>query len=219
MSRRLALVLVMAVCLGVSYQAVAEMRGAPGGRAGAPTAKQKPLIVPEGYEKVLVTVQLRGGGQPSADAKGQTAGEKPGARGGQSQAKGQAGAPADQRGGGMGRRGAMGGAHAGGCPQTEMNHTLGVTLTQPHGCIVGSVDPKGPAGKAGIKPGDSIVEADGNTVTCPSTFVPALAHIDKSRTVKLTVLRKKTGAGQAAGKPGGASAHPAPKANEKPKGK
>ena len=215
MSRRFALVLVVAVCLGASYQAVAGMPvGGPAGRAGTAAGAQKPLVVPEGYEKIVVTVQL-GGGQPGANAKGQTAGEKPGARGGQSKAQGQAGAPAGQR-GGMGMRGGMmGGGHGGGCPQTEMDHTLGVVLTQPHGCIVGSVDPKGPAAKAGIKPGDSIVEANGNTVTCPSTFVPNLGRMDKSGKMKLTVLRKKGGAGAASAKPSAANTHPASKPKDK----
>jgi hypothetical protein len=179
------------------------------------------VVVPEGYEKIVVTVQPRGGGQAPANAKGEAAGEKTGAQGGESKAKGRAGGPVEQQGGRAARRGPMmgGGGHGSGCPQTEMNQFLGVVLSQPHGCVVGTVNPKGLAGKAGIKSGDSIVEANGVTVTCPSTFAPVLASADKSHGLTLTVLRKKAGASPAAAKPGAAGAHSAPKANEKPKSK
>jgi len=216
MSRGLVLVLIMAVCLGLSYQAVAGMRGGgPGAAAGA----HKPLVVPEGYEKVVLTVQFPGAGQPEAGAKGQAAGAKQGVRGSKPNAGGQANAPADQPSGRMGRRGGMGGGHGGACPQTQMNDALGLGLSQPHGCIVGSVSPNGPTGKAGVKVGDSIVEADGNTVTCPSTFVPYLTGGPNSHAMKLTVLRRKSGAPPAAGKPSPAGAKPAPKADAKAKGK
>jgi membrane-associated protease RseP (regulator of RpoE activity) len=241
-SRKLAFAIVIAVCLAIGYYAIAGTRsapagtgrasagsraslgrgGGPSGRPGAQNTQHKPLVVPEGYEKLVITVQP-GGGQKPANAKGDVAGGESGSP----KAKGQAGAPAQQQGGRAARRGSMmmgGGGHSGGCPQTEMNQYLGVKLSQPHGCIVGNVLPKGLAGKAGIKPGDSIVEANGVTVTCPSTFAPVLMGIDGSHGLKLTVLRKKAEASPTAARSGAASAHSAPKApaaktNKKPAGK
>lgn len=89
------------------------------------------------------------------------------------------------------------------CPQTQVGMALGISIGQPHGCIVQSVLPSGPAGKAGIKQGDSIVEADGKTVTCPSTLAPCLTNTAQPGKVKLTILRRK-GTAAAANKPAGA---------------
>jgi len=227
MNHRFAFVLLIAVCLGVSYHAFAGMRaGRAGGRGGAqPNLAQKPLVVPEGYQKVVVTVELPGTGQPGAPGKGRGAGEKQDARGPQRAGEGRQGGSeggratrGSMRGGRMARRGGAGGGpggHGAGCPQTEVGNLLALSLRQPHGCIVGSVSGKGPAGKAGIKPGDSIVEADGNLVTCPSTFVPYLGLTEKPRKVKLTLLRPKAALGRAEGKPAPANAKPVPQ----PKGK
>ena len=80
---------------------------------------------------------------------------------------------------------------------TEVQGMLGVSLAAPHGCIVGSVFARGRAAAAGIRAGDSIVGADGNAVTCPSTLAPYLRAGQKQ--VKLTIVRSKGGA---QGRPG-----------------
>jgi len=81
MSRRVVFVLFVILCASIAYQATAGMpAGRPGGRAGgSQAAPQKPLVVPEGYEKVLVTVEFRDAGRQAAPAKGPSAG-KQGAR-------------------------------------------------------------------------------------------------------------------------------------------
>jgi len=194
MSRRVVFALFVILCASIAYQATAGMpAGRPGGRAGgSQAAPQKPLVVPEGYEKVLVTVEFRDAGRQAAPAKGPSAG-KQGAR--EAEPKAESGAA-----GRGGRRGGMMGGHGASCPQTQVGQMLGIALSQPHGCIVGSVLPNGRGAKAGIKPGDSIVEADGKTVTCPSVLAPCLQRTAQPGKVKLTILRRKQEA-KAAGKP------------------
>jgi S1-C subfamily serine protease len=76
--------------------------------------------------------------------------------------------------------------------------------------LIGRVLPEGLGAKAGIKPGDSIVKADGIAVSCPQVFVPHLRRTDQPREVKLTVIRAKATA---------IEAPPAASAAEKPAGK
>jgi membrane-associated protease RseP (regulator of RpoE activity) len=215
MMRRLAVLFIVVLGLAVGYQAVAGVResGARGRAGGATAAPQKPLVVPEGYEKIVVTADLSAGkpgasgkpaaGKPAVPSKGGSAAKPAPAKPAPDQGAGAAG-----RGGRGGRRGGMGaGGQGGGCPQTTVSIVLGLSLSQPHGCIVANVTPKGPAGKAGVKSGDSIVEADGKTVTCPSVLAPYLSDTAQPGKVKLTILRRKD-AGSAGQKPTGTK--PAP---------
>jgi membrane-associated protease RseP (regulator of RpoE activity) len=97
-----------------------------------------------------------------------------------------------------GRRPRVGG-HGGGCAVTQVGMILGLHIAQPHGCILGSVMPDGPAAEAGLRAGDGIVGCDGSKVTCPSSLLPHLAADADSREVKLTVLRpKRDGEGERA---------------------
>ncbi len=213
--RRLALVFMVVFGLAFGYQATAGMReGGTRGRAGGGgSVPQKPVVVPEGYEKIVVTVDLAGGkpgaagkpaaGKPVAPSKGGSSAKPAPAKPAPDQ-----GAAAAGRGARGSRRGGMGpGGHGGGCPQTEVGATLGLALSQPHGCIVGNVMPNGPAGKAGVKTGDSIVEADGKTVTCPSVLAPCLSSTAQPGKVKLTILRRKSAA-PAGQKPAGTKSTP-----------
>jgi len=93
--------------------------------------------------------------------------------------------------------GGPGAGHGPRCPQTQINGILGVTITQPHGCVLGQVSAHGPAGKAGLKAGDSIVEADGQVVTCPSALLPFVQPGAKGKTVKLGVMRAKAAGAKA----------------------
>jgi len=86
------------------------------------------------------------------------------------------------------RRGPHGGA---GCPMSESNQLLGIRISRPHGIVVGEVVPDGPAVKAGIKVGDSIVACDGKPVSCPSSLRPMLGRGGKVITVELTIHRPK----------------------------
>ena len=61
-----------------------------------------------------------------------------------------------------------GGAHGGSCPQDQLCNILGVRLAQPHGLVVGTVVPDGPADKAGIKPGDRLAAP----TECPAKIKP-----------------------------------------------
>jgi len=110
--------------------------------------------------------------------------------------------------------------HGGGCPKTQIGTMLGVTIVRPHGCVIGDVNPDGRAAKAGIKPGDSIVECRGVAVSCPQELLPRLTSGREERDVELTIHRPKAGSGTpAAGKPAatkGESA-PAPQGTEAPK--
>jgi predicted metalloprotease with PDZ domain len=88
--------------------------------------------------------------------------------------------------------------HGPNCPQTQVSGLLGVQIGQPHGVILGHVSPTGPAGKAGLKAGDSIIACNGAAVTCPATLLPMLRTGEKPTTVKLTVLRAKSSTAPAA---------------------
>ena len=87
------------------------------------------------------------------------------------------------------------------CPNTATKGLLGLDFSRPEGCVVASTDPGGPAGKAGLLAGDSIIEADGNEVTCPKTLLPYLLRPETPGKVTLTVLRAK---GKESGEGGGA---------------
>lgn len=60
---------------------------------------------------------------------------------------------------------------------------------KPHGALVASVDPDGPAHKAGFKPGDIIVEFDGHPITNSSDLPPLVGNTKVGKTVPVTILR------------------------------
>jgi C-terminal processing protease CtpA/Prc len=78
-----------------------------------------------------------------------------------------------------------------GCPMNAVSLILDISFASPHGCLVGEVHPGGPAAKAGIKPGDSIVAADGSVVSCPSKLLPRVQQGSKPAQVVLTIKRPK----------------------------
>jgi membrane-associated protease RseP (regulator of RpoE activity) len=85
------------------------------------------------------------------------------------------------------------GPHGGaGCPKTECSQLLGIDISSPHGIVVSKVLPGGPAEKAGIKVGDSIVACNGNETSCPSSLRPMLGSGVKVVTVELTIRRPKS---------------------------
>lgn len=66
---------------------------------------------------------------------------------------------------------------------------------KPHGALVASVDPNGPAQKAGFKPGDIIVEFDGHPIANSGELPPLVGNTKVGKSVPVTVLRngeKKT---------------------------
>lgn len=78
-----------------------------------------------------------------------------------------------------------GGAHGGRCPKDQLCNILGVKLAQPHGLVVGTVVPDGPADKAGIKEGDML----GTSAQCPSMTVNRFLPDSDPRELELTVRR------------------------------
>lgn len=179
--------IVLGVC-GVGYAAGGQATPArPAGPAvGKPeenaqsSARRQPRApFAEGtYDTLTVTVELPGAGKAAGPAAGKSSGspqtEEPSGRGA-----------------GRARGSRMGMGPGGGCPREMTGATLGVEIAQPHGCIVGSVSKGGPAGKAGIKVGDSIAACGGQAVTCPATLFPYLQRGGEARKLKLTVYRPK----------------------------
>jgi serine protease Do len=62
-------------------------------------------------------------------------------------------------------------------------------LKQMEGSLIGGVDPKGPADRAGIKPGDVILEFNGEKVTNSTQLRNLAAQTAPGTTVKITLLR------------------------------
>ncbi|WP_034852217.1 Do family serine endopeptidase [Inquilinus limosus] len=62
-------------------------------------------------------------------------------------------------------------------------------LDRPAGVLVNGVDPKGPAGRAGLKVGDVVTAVDGHAVDDPESLRFRLATLDLGATAKLTVRR------------------------------
>ncbi len=114
--------------------------------------------------------------------------------------------PAKGEGGAARPMGRGAGGHGAGCFQSQTGELLGVTISRPHGCVIGSVLPAGPAGKAGIKPGDSIIACDGKEVTCPRMLVMGLGQRPGPREVKLTIVRRDGGPATAGATKAGAPA-------------
>ncbi|WP_186135296.1 PDZ domain-containing protein, partial [Burkholderia gladioli] len=53
-------------------------------------------------------------------------------------------------------------------------------LQKPDGALVSSVDPKGPAAKAGLQPGDVILAVNGRPVTSPEQLRDAVKNAGNS---------------------------------------
>jgi len=95
------------------------------------------------------------------------------------------------------------GPHGGaGCPKTESSQLLGIEIGSPHGIVVSNVVAGGPAEKAGIKVGDSVVACNGTATTCPSGLRPLLGSGRQVVTVKLTIHRPKPATNPAAAEGG-----------------
>jgi Do/DeqQ family serine protease len=62
-------------------------------------------------------------------------------------------------------------------------------LKEPNGGVVESVDPQGPAARAGIRPGDVIVALQGDPVTDGNTLRNRIASTPPGTPVKLTIVR------------------------------
>ena len=64
-------------------------------------------------------------------------------------------------------------------------------LSAPNGALVTSVEPKGPADKAGLEPGDVILKFNGQAINLSSDLPPMVAAISPGSTVKVEIWRKK----------------------------
>jgi serine protease Do len=66
----------------------------------------------------------------------------------------------------------------------------GLNLGKPRGALVSSVNPDGPAGKAGVQQGDVILTFDGKEVPDMHRLPLMVAETDVEKTVDMTVFRK-----------------------------
>jgi serine protease Do len=64
-------------------------------------------------------------------------------------------------------------------------------LTAPSGALVASVDPKGPASAAGLKPGDVILTYDGKDIAEASSLPPLVGETQIGRKVEIKIWRDK----------------------------
>jgi serine protease Do len=64
-------------------------------------------------------------------------------------------------------------------------------LDRPAGVLVNGIDPRGPAGRAGLKVGDVVTAVDGHAVDDPESLRFRLATLDLGATATLTVRRGK----------------------------
>lgn len=58
-----------------------------------------------------------------------------------------------------------------------------------HGALVETVEPDGPAARAGIRPGDVVVNADGQAIDSPDTLMQVISHAPVGEQLGLVVLR------------------------------
>lgn len=70
----------------------------------------------------------------------------------------------------------------------EISESLG--LGKPHGALVSSITPDGPAAKAKVQPGDVIVTFDGKDVTDMHRLPRIVADTEVDKTVEMQVIRK-----------------------------
>ena len=75
-----------------------------------------------------------------------------------------------------------------------MNQTLANSfgLTKPNGALVSSVDPGGPAAKAGLQPGDVITAVNGSPVADSTDLPSQVASLAPGSSATITVWRDKT---------------------------
>jgi serine protease Do len=64
-------------------------------------------------------------------------------------------------------------------------------LPEPHGALVESVEPKGPAARAGLEPGDVIVEYNGKPVRSSDELVQMVVHSPPGAQVSVKVIRDR----------------------------
>ena len=69
----------------------------------------------------------------------------------------------------------------------DMAASLG--MQEPHGVIINSVDPGGPADKAGLRRGDVILDMNGEDVTDPNTLRNRIAGAPPGSEATFTILR------------------------------
>ena len=75
------------------------------------------------------------------------------------------------------------------CPRTFLMSLFGVTWSNPHGLVIGSLTKGGLAEQAGLQPGDRIVSCNGEEVTCPATFEPVIrASFTSKEPGKITLI-------------------------------
>ncbi len=75
------------------------------------------------------------------------------------------------------------------CPQSRLQELFGVRFAQPHGCIVGEVESNSAAEQIGLKAGDSIIECNGDKVTCPASLLQRLPLGKEPGLIELTIAR------------------------------
>jgi serine protease Do len=75
----------------------------------------------------------------------------------------------------------------------EVNQALADSfdLPRPRGALVSQVEARGPAAKAGLKPGDVILAVDGQAIERSSEVPPLIAAIKPGKQVTLTIWRDK----------------------------
>lgn len=84
-----------------------------------------------------------------------------------------------------------GGPDGQGCPAKRVPMILGISFGRGGPLAVGQVDPKGPAAKAGMRPGDLIAKCEGEPIDCPRTLALYLRPHKTPTEVELTLRRPK----------------------------
>ena len=72
---------------------------------------------------------------------------------------------------------------------------LGVDMreAQAKGALIGAVQPGGPAARAGLRPGDLVVQADGKAIEDPAALLKAVAGTKPGDTLRLGIARSGSG--------------------------
>lgn len=64
------------------------------------------------------------------------------------------------------------------------------SMDKARGAVVASVEPGGPAEKAGIEPGDLVIDFDGHTITRSNELPPLVSDVDPGKRVAIKVWRR-----------------------------